>query len=67
MDGEDVPRVIGKGSPQRRHLHDEGKLALRSSGRRVFLSESSRCKGPEEEMSLVCCRNGKESSVVVSA
>lgn len=56
--------MVGKASPQRRYLPDEGKLALRNSGRKAFLPESSRCKGPEVEVSFVCYRNRKERGVV---
>lgn len=53
--------------PQRWYLPDERELALRSSGRRAFLPESGRCKGPEVEVGLVYYRNRKESSAMAMA
>ena len=59
MDGENIPRVAEKASLQRWYLPDERKLALRSSGTRVFLPECGRCKGPEVEMGLANHRKRK--------
>lgn len=67
VDGENIRRVVEQASPQRWYLPDERELALRSSGRRTFLPESGRCKGPEVEVGLVYYRNRKESSAVAMA
>lgn len=67
VDGENIPRVVEKASLQRWYFPEERKLALRSSGRRVFLPECGRCKGPEMEMSLAYYRNRKENSAVAIA